>query len=182
MLEILPIKQVLYEVLDHLEGGDNDQAHAPLPDGDGIWHTMVHLAGHLALAGHSTLLISCRGSGIEVGKELLAGRTGIAARFLSRIDYDGFCRIISALAKLAKTPLYFLEIPGWEDPAPLEVSTTRQFRFIVLDSPLTPAIEESLLVLSTDRVIVLDSPLTPAMEESLLELSTDRVAWLTPIG
>ena len=159
MLEILPIKQVLHEVFDHLRGGDNDRSHLPLPDGDDSWLTMVHLAGHLALSGHSTLLISCRGSGIEVGKELLAGRTGIAARFLSRVDYDGFCRIISAAAKMAKTPLHFLEILGWEDPAPLEVFTTRQFRLIVLDSPLTPA-----------------------MEESLLELSTDRVAWLTPIG
>ena len=75
--------------------------------------------------------------------------TGIPVPSLNSITEGSFGALTSALATISRKPLYLLETAKLEDPVPLEIFTSGQFRFVVLDS-LTPLIAAGLQGLSSE--------------------------------
>ena len=148
MLKLIEIRPLCRDLFHHIEDC-NDCPEISLSRGDSSWRTMVHTAGSLALDGQPTLLLCHRRNAFQAGLELVGGMAGIPVPSLNSITEGNFRALISALATISRKPLYLLETAKLEDPVPLEIFTSGQFRFVVLDS-LTPLIAASLQGLSSD--------------------------------
>ena len=148
MLKLIEIRPLCRDLFQHIEDC-NDCPEIPLSRGDSSWRTMVHTAGSLALDGQPTLLLCHRRNAFQAGLELVGGMAGIPVPSLNSITEGNFRALISALATISRKPLFLLETAKLEEPVPLEIFTSGQFRFVVLDS-LTPLIAASLQGLSSE--------------------------------
>ena len=148
MLKLIEIRPLCRDLFQHIEDC-NDCPEIPLSRGDPSWRTMVHTAGSLALDGQPTLLLCHHRNAFQAGLELVGGMAGIPLPSLNSITEGNFRALISALATISRKPLYLLETAKLKDPVPVEIFTSGQFRFVVLDS-LTPLIAASLQGLSSE--------------------------------